>query len=169
MSIALFSIAHQAEASTLPAKTTSAAHWREPRLPQPAEPEREKHEACQRNTIVAEYYKIMPPDIVHQAGHHSIRYRKYHHRPDGDQTPLHSTDKYPGWQEAYPRLGSNAPYRGVKGQLYEGGIRTPTIVNWRDKLSARKVDSPVQVVDWMPTFTALVGAEPQEDPRYSSP
>ena len=23
--------------------------------------------------------------------------------------PIHGTDKYPGWQEAYPRLGSNAP------------------------------------------------------------
>lgn len=80
--------------------------------------------------------------------------------------PLHSTDTYPGWQEAYPRLGSNAPYRGVKAQLYEGGIRTPTIVNWRAKLPARKVDHPVQIVDWMPTLTTLTGAEPAVDPCY---
>ena len=80
--------------------------------------------------------------------------------------PLHSTDQYPGWQEACPRLGSNAPFRGVKAQLYEGGIRTPTIVNWRGRLSPRTVDHPVQVVDWMPTFTALTGTQPREDPRY---
>lgn len=83
-----------------------------------------------------------------------------------NECPLHGTDKYPGWQEAYPRLGSNKPYRGVKAQLYEGGIRTPTIVNWRGRLSSGKVDHPLQVVDWMPTFTRLTGAEPAEDPRY---
>jgi arylsulfatase A-like enzyme len=54
----------------------------------------------------------------------------------------------------------------VKGQLYEGGIRTPTIANWRGRLSPRQVDHPVQVVDWMPTLVTLVGAQPAEDPRY---
>ena len=80
--------------------------------------------------------------------------------------PLHGTDKYPGWQEAYPRLGSNAPFRGVKAQLYEGGIRTPTLVNWRGHLPARSIDHPVQVTDWMPTLTNFVGAEPDRTPRY---
>jgi arylsulfatase A-like enzyme len=80
--------------------------------------------------------------------------------------PLHGTDQYPGWQEAYPRLGSNAPFRGVKAQLYEGGIRTPTIVNWRGTLTSGKMGHPVQVTDWMPTFTTLAGAEPKQDPRY---
>jgi arylsulfatase A-like enzyme len=28
------------------------------------------------------------------------------------------------------------------------------------------MDHPVQVTDWMPTFTALVGAEPKQDPLY---
>ena len=80
--------------------------------------------------------------------------------------PIHGTDKYPGWQESYPRLGSNAPYRGVKAQLYEGGIRTPTVVNWRDSLAPGTVDHPVQIVDWMPSFTALTGAEPAGDHRF---
>ncbi len=83
-----------------------------------------------------------------------------------NDSPLHSTDKYPGWQEAYPRLGSNAPWRGVKAQLYEGGIRTPTIINWRSKLASRKLPHPVQVTDWMPTLTALAGSQPEHDPRY---
>jgi len=80
--------------------------------------------------------------------------------------PLHETDKYPGWQEAYPRLGSNDPFRGVKAQLYEGGIRTPTIVNWHSRLPSCTMDHPVQVTDWMPTFAGLTGSEPREDPRY---
>ena len=80
--------------------------------------------------------------------------------------PLHSTDQYPGWQEAYPRLGSNAPLRGVKAQLYEGGIRTPTVVNWRGNLSLGQMDSPVGVVDWMPTFAALTDSSPQTPPQW---
>jgi arylsulfatase A-like enzyme len=82
-----------------------------------------------------------------------------------NDSPLHATDRYPGWQEAYPRLGSNAPYRGVKGQLYEGGIRTPTVVNWRGTLPPGTVDRPVHAVDWMPTLTAVAGATPGHDPH----
>lgn len=83
-----------------------------------------------------------------------------------NDTPLHATDLYPGWQEAYPRLGSNAPFRGVKGQLYEGGIRTPTIVNWRGTLAPGTMDHPVHVTDWMPTLTRLVEAAPKEESDY---
>lgn len=83
-----------------------------------------------------------------------------------DQSPIHYTDMYPGWQYAYPRLGSNAPYRGFKAQLYEGGVHVPTVVNWRGKLEPGRVDHPMQIVDWMPTFSALADAPPQQDPRY---
>ena len=80
--------------------------------------------------------------------------------------PLHSTDSYPGWQEAYPRLVCNGPLRGVKAQLYEGGIRTPSIANWRGRLSPGRMDHPVQVVDWMPTLIRLTGAVPKTDPQW---
>ncbi|MBT5059824.1 MAG: sulfatase-like hydrolase/transferase [Gemmatimonadetes bacterium] len=80
--------------------------------------------------------------------------------------PLHGTDKYPGWQEAYARLGSNLPYRGVKAQLYEGGVRVPTLVNWRSHLAPGVVDAPLQVVDWMPTFIQLAGATLEHDPQW---
>jgi hypothetical protein len=36
--------------------------------------------------------------------------------------PLHGTDTYPGWQEEYPRLGSNLPYRGVRISVIRGII-----------------------------------------------
>jgi arylsulfatase A-like enzyme len=80
--------------------------------------------------------------------------------------PLDGTDLYPGWQEASPLLGSNLPYRGQKAQLYEGGIRTPTLINWRGTLESGRMDHPVHVSDWMPTLTNLVGIEPATDPRW---
>lgn len=80
--------------------------------------------------------------------------------------PIHGTDQYPGWQEAYPLLGSNLPFRGVKAQLYEGGIRSPTFVDWRGTLAPGRMDSPVHVVDWMPTLLGLAGASPQDDPCF---
>jgi arylsulfatase A-like enzyme len=80
--------------------------------------------------------------------------------------PIHGTDKYPGWQEASPRLGTNLPYRGVKAQLYEGGIRTPALINWRSHLEPGTIEAPVNVVDWAPTFVGLTGSSPSTDPRW---
>lgn len=66
--------------------------------------------------------------------------------------------KYPA--DAYPEgklPGNNKPLRGQKGDLYEGGIRVPCVVNWAGKLKPAKVEQPVQITDWMPTFCALAG------------
>lgn len=73
---------------------------------------------------------------------------------------------YPGWQWETPRLGSNLPLRGEKGELYEGGVRTPTIISWPGTLQPGKCEYPLQIVDWMPTFTRLVGYEPCSDPCW---
>ena len=80
--------------------------------------------------------------------------------------PIHGTDTYPGWQEAYPRLGSNLPLRGVKAQLYEGGIRTPTLVNWRSRLAPGKMEHAVHIADWMPSLVRLTESAAEEDPRW---
>ena len=80
--------------------------------------------------------------------------------------PRHGTDRYPGWQVDYPRLGSNFPFRGVKAQLYEGGIRTPTLINWQGKLDPGVRDHPVQVVDWMPTLISLLYLEPKLEHQF---
>jgi arylsulfatase A-like enzyme len=79
---------------------------------------------------------------------------------------LDATKTYPGWQEASPRLGSNLPYRGYKTQLYEGGIRTPTLINWKGTLEPGRMDHPVHVSDWMPTLTQLLGIAPTTDPQW---
>ena len=80
--------------------------------------------------------------------------------------PLHDTDKYPGRNIEMPRLGSNLPFRGKKSQLYEGGIRTPSLINWPFHLEARKLFAPIHVTDWMPTLTNLIGYMPERDPQW---
>ena len=80
--------------------------------------------------------------------------------------PLHQSDVYPGWQEASPRLGSNLPLRGYKAQLYEGGMRTPTLINWRGHLEPGRMENPVHVSDWMPTLVNLVDMKPANDPKW---
>ena len=56
---------------------------------------------------------------------------------------------------------SNAPLRGGKSQLYEGGIRVPMIVRWpRGKLPAGKVcDQPVVNHDFYPTLLEAAGID----------
>lgn len=50
---------------------------------------------------------------------------------------------------------SNEPLRGGKGQLYEGGIRVPMIVQWKATLPAGTTyHRPVSSLDLLPTFLA---------------
>ncbi len=57
------------------------------------------------------------------------------------------------------RVTSNAPLRGGKSQLYEGGIRVPLIVRWPGKAGRGRVCKvPVNTVDLCPTFLDLAGA-----------
>ena len=50
--------------------------------------------------------------------------------------------------------------------MYEGGIRTPAVISWPGTLKPAKMTAPIQVVDWMPTFTNLVGATTSKDPLW---
>lgn len=53
---------------------------------------------------------------------------------------------------------SNRPFRGGKGQLYEGGIRVPMWARWPGRLPAGRVESrPVSSMDWMATTMAAAG------------
>lgn len=56
----------------------------------------------------------------------------------------------------HPNYAGNAPLRGSKWNLYEGGIRVPMIVRWPDKITARSViDAPLSGVDLFSTFQSL--------------
>jgi len=53
---------------------------------------------------------------------------------------------------------SNVPLRGYKGQVLEGGIREPFIIQWKDHVPAGKVDDrPVIALDIHPTALAAAG------------
>lgn len=63
-------------------------------------------------------------------------------------------------------VGNNVPWRGKKGDLYEGGTRVATIVSWPGRAKPGKVTTPVQITDWMPTFTAIAGYRPDRDLKW---
>lgn len=54
---------------------------------------------------------------------------------------------------------SNLPLRGEKGQMYEGAVRVPFIVQWKDTLPAGEVyEHPVSSMDIFATAAAAAGA-----------
>ena len=53
----------------------------------------------------------------------------------------------------------NAPYRGWKITLFEGGIRAPMFIKWPARIEpGTRVETPVTHVDVMPTLAAAGGA-----------
>ncbi len=54
-------------------------------------------------------------------------------------------------------FNSNGIYRGYKRDLYEGGIRVPTIISWQDKVPAGKEsDFAFAFWDYLPTFAEML-------------
>jgi len=53
---------------------------------------------------------------------------------------------------------SNAPLRGYKGQMFEGGIRVPFFVQWKGQVPSGKIyDHPVTSLDIYPTAVVAAG------------
>ncbi len=56
------------------------------------------------------------------------------------------------------QVTTNAPLRGGKSQLYEGGIRVPFIAYWKDKIEGGRINgSVVSLTDLYATFAAITG------------
>jgi arylsulfatase A-like enzyme len=59
---------------------------------------------------------------------------------------------------------SNGPLRGIKRDLYEGGIRVPMIVRWPGKIQPGRVSDYVWAFwDFLPTAAELAGVAPPRD------
>src|SRR5690606_34658872 len=55
-------------------------------------------------------------------------------------------------------FNSFGPFDGVKRDLWEGGVRVPSIAAWPARIPAGKVvTSPSAFYDWLPTFTDAAG------------
>jgi len=63
----------------------------------------------------------------------------------------------------YEFFESVGPLRGLKGSLYEGGIRVPMIARWKGKIEPSTVtDHPSMFCDVMPTLAEVVGVDAPE-------
>jgi arylsulfatase len=61
-------------------------------------------------------------------------------------------------------FNSAGPLRGLKTEIYEGGIRVPLIVRWPGKIEPASVTDHVSAFwDYFPTFTELAGTATPED------
>ena len=59
---------------------------------------------------------------------------------------------------------SNAPFRGTKWTLWEGGMHVPFIAQWKGRIPAGKVLSQqVMQIDFLPTAVAAAGGEVKAD------
>lgn len=54
---------------------------------------------------------------------------------------------------------SNGPFRGIKRDLYEGGVRIPLIARWTGRIKPGRVNrDPFALWDLFPTFAEIAGA-----------
>jgi arylsulfatase A-like enzyme len=64
---------------------------------------------------------------------------------------------------------SNAPLRGAKGDVYDGGVRVPFVMKWPARLTAgRTYDQPVSSLDVFATALGVAGAVMPADRKYDS-
>jgi arylsulfatase A len=56
------------------------------------------------------------------------------------------------------KYAKQTPFRAGKGWLYEGGIREPLIIKWKDKVSPGTIsEALISSVDFLPTFLEMAG------------
>lgn len=72
---------------------------------------------------------------------------------------IFASDNGAAKQAPLEELGCKGSLRGMKGQLYEGGIRVPFIVNQPGTIPVQKLKNLIYFPDVMPTLAAVAQAE----------
>jgi arylsulfatase A-like enzyme len=61
-------------------------------------------------------------------------------------------------------FNSNGPFRGIKRDLYEGGIRVPLIIRWPGYIKPGKVSNHISAFwDFIPTLCDIAGISPPKE------
>ena len=83
-------------------------------------------------------------------------------RPEPEAQPF---DPKTSWSDSTGwAWARNSPFRYYKQNQFEGGISTPAILHWPASLKQKPggiIDTPAHLVDVLPTFAELAGAQPQ--------
>lgn len=78
---------------------------------------------------------------------------------NGAMEKWYPTYQYDGEHGPNPVLGSNLPLKNWKATNYEGAIRVPSVVYWKNNLKAHTNSNYMAVTDLMPTILSLLNAE----------
>ncbi|WP_372756129.1 arylsulfatase [Mariniflexile sp.] len=74
---------------------------------------------------------------------------------------IFTSDNGPEYEKTDRFFNSNSAFRGGKRDLYEGGIRTPFIARYPEKIAAGSVSDHISAFwDFLPTVCDLVGIKP---------
>lgn len=68
-----------------------------------------------------------------------------------------SRNEYNGTIPGNTTLGNNAPLRDWKTSNYEGAVRVPCVVYWKDHLKGYKNSNYISVIDLLPSIMFLAG------------
>ncbi len=90
---------------------------------------------------------------------------------DNGSTSERKGGKATGGSQSFPML-SNTPYRGQKAQTWEGGVSSPLIVSWPDRLKAHAGTirhGACHIIDILPTCLEATGVEFPDSFRGKEP
>jgi arylsulfatase A-like enzyme len=82
---------------------------------------------------------------------------------NGAMENWNALNQYDGKFEPSPVLGSNFPLRDWKTSNYEGAIRVPAIMYWKNHLKPQANTNFMSISDVMPTVLSLIGQNSPKD------
>jgi arylsulfatase A-like enzyme len=82
---------------------------------------------------------------------------------NGAMENWNALNQYNGKFEPNPVLGSNFPLRDWKTSNYEGAIRVPAIMYWKNHLKPQANTNFMSISDVMPTVLSLIGQNSPKD------